>query len=140
MIDPDSTSSLLACVSGVNSKLFVRAPGGDHKGLIPVVDGVRYGAFAWSVDDVGDCRGSLVVGPVVLVGVVVGPVVVVGVVGVVVVGVVVVGVVVVGVVVVGVDVVVVGVDVVVVGVVVVVVESSSTVMVTHAQSSSSVTD
>ena len=122
MIDPVCTSSLLACVSGVNSKRFVRAPGGDHKGLIPVVDGVRYGAFAWSVDDVGDCRGSLVVGPVVVVGVVV--------VGVVVVGVVVVGVVVVGVVV----------GVVVVGVVVVVVESSSTVMVTHAQSSPSVTD
>ena len=103
MIDPDSTSSLPACVSGVNSKLFVRAPGGDHKGLSPVVDGVRYGAFAWSVDDVGSCRGSLVVGPVV------GAVVV-------------------------------GVDVVGVGVVVVVVESSSTVMVTHAQRSPSATD
>ncbi|HET9260068.1 MAG TPA: hypothetical protein VFP42_08075 [Acidimicrobiia bacterium] len=109
----------------MNSKLFVRGPGGDHKGLNPVVDGVRYGAFAWSVDDVGSCRGSLVVGPVVVVGVDVGPEVVVGVdVGPVVV----------------VGVVVVVLDVVVVGVVVVVVESSSTVMVTHAQSSPSVTD
>jgi hypothetical protein len=49
-------------------KLFEKAPGGNPKGLPSVVDGAKYGAFDWSIDDVEDCGVPLLVTDSVVVG------------------------------------------------------------------------